>query len=100
MESLFESLVDLNNSFNKVHPLAAIWLSSPVWLEDKRTVRIEAGNRLRIEDNRIVNASIPDKPATHIVTGCFGNISDTVLYFELVDLKTAETTTLSVKSVD
>lgn len=97
MESLFESLVDLNNSFNKVHPLAAIWLNKPVWLEDRRTVRIEAGDRLRIEDGSIVDASIPDKPATHKVTACFGNIANTVLYFELVDLKTAETITLNIK---
>lgn len=97
MESLFESLVDLNNSLNKVHPLAAIWLSKPVWLERKQSVRIEAGDRLRIENNSIVDVVIPDKPATHEVIGCYGNISDTILYFGLKDLKTSEITKLDIK---
>lgn len=97
MESLFESLIDLNKSLNKVNPLAAIWLSKPVWLERKKSVRIESGDRLRIENNSIVDVVIPDKPATHEVIGCYGNISDTILYFELKDLKTSETITLNIK---
>lgn len=36
-------------------------------------------------------------PANFEVLGCFGNISDTTLYFELKDLKTLETITLNIK---
>ena len=98
MTSLFDSLIDLNKSLNKVHPLAAIWLSKPVWLEDKRTARIEVGDRLRIENKSLLDAT-PEKPATHEVIACLWNISNTVLYFELKDLKTLGPLILNAKEM-
>lgn len=98
MESiLFDSLIDLNKSFQKIMPLAAIWLSKPVWLERRKSGRIEAGDRLRIENNAIADVLLPDKQATHEVLGCYGNISNTVLYFDLKDLETNELFTLKIK---
>jgi len=98
MEStLFESLIDLNKSFQKTMPLAAIWFDHPISVVGKRTVRIEAGDRLRIENNAIAEISLPDRQATHEVLGCYGNISNTVLYFDLKDLKTNELFTLKIK---
>ena len=97
VKDIFDCAIDLNKSLTKVHPLAAIWLSKPVWLERTKSGRIEAGDRLRIENNSIVDIVIPDKQATHQVIGCYGNISDTILYFELMDLQTSEITKLDIK---
>lgn len=77
-------------------PLAAIWLYKPVQTGNKRTVRIEEGDTLRIENNGIMDIS-EDAPATHKVIQCHGNISNTVLYFELEDLITKEFLILNVK---
>lgn len=100
MEStLFDSLIDLNESFQKTMPLAAIWFDHPISIAGRRTARIEAGDRLRIENDAIVdiNTYLPYKQATHEVLGCYGNISNTVLYFDLKNLETNELFTLKIK---
>jgi hypothetical protein len=97
MNSIFDSLIDLDKSLKQTMPLAAIWLNKPVQLNDKRTVRIEAGDRLRVEKNAISDVCLPEKPATHEVLGCYGNIANTVLYFDLKNLETNELLTLKIK---
>lgn len=102
MEStLFESLIDLNKSFQKIMPLAAIWLSKPVAISDKDkchriTARITVGDKIRLDKGWIENIS-NENTATHEVLGCYGNISNTVLYFDLKDLETNELFTLKIK---
>lgn len=95
-QTILKSLPDLGNSFNKIMPLQAIWLHKPVRTSNGTTVRIEAGNKIRVENNWIVDIS-PDQPATHEVIKCMGNIANTVLEFELMDLENNELTTLKVK---
>lgn len=99
METIFNSFIDLQKSFQKVMPLAAIWLNKPVLVVGRQTARIEAGDRLRIENDAIVdiNTYLPYKEATHEVLGCYGNISNTVLYFDLKNLETNELFTLKIK---
>lgn len=95
-KTIFGSLPDLANSFNKIMTLQAIYLIKPVRTSNGTTVRIEAGNKIRVKDNWIIDIS-PDAPATHEVLQCKGNITSTVLEFELQDLETKEISTLKVK---
>lgn len=96
-ESIFDSFADLGKSFSKIMPLAAIWMTDkPIQMEGKRSVRIEKGDRLRIENSSIVDV-IEDLPATHKVIGCYGNIANSILFFELENLETKETLKLNIK---
>ena len=96
ISQLLAGLIITNNSFSKVMPLAAIWLNKPVQTGGKRTVRIEQGEMLRVKGNTIVDIS-EDAPATHKVIECYGNVANTILYFELEDLHTKELLKLNVK---
>lgn len=96
--NVFEFAIDLNKSFQKIQPIAAIWLSKPVWLVGKRTARIEKNDKIRVEYRGITDIDITnDKPATHTVLECYGNISNSVLYFELENMRTKELSTLNIK---
>lgn len=94
--NILDTIFNFNSSLSKIMPLAAIWLNKPVQAGSARTVRIEAGDKIRIEDNAIVDIS-EGIPATHRVTGCFGNITNSILFFELEDLRTNDYLKLNVK---
>ena len=95
--NIFDTNLDLNKSLSKVNPLAAIWLiGKPIQTESERTLRISEGHKIRVANGVICDVS-GSKAATHKVLSCHGNISNTVLYFELQDLETNELLTLNVK---
>lgn len=96
MESVFNSFVDLAKSFNKVYPLAAIWLEKPVSTATEFTARLRKGHLIRIENGLIVNVT-DTLPHTHEIIECRGTIGDTLLMFELENLETKELSTLNVK---
>lgn len=96
MINIFDCAIDLNKSLTKVMPLAAIWFDKPIQTESEKTARIVAGHKVFVKNGRIGNVS-ESNPANFEVVGCFGNVSDTILYFELKDLKTLETITLNIK---
>lgn len=96
MESIFNSFVDLAKSFNKVYPLAAIWLNNPVKTATERTARITKDHLIRVRERWIEDVT-NDNPATHRVIECRGTIGDSVLFFELENLETKELSTLNVK---
>jgi len=100
METLFNSFIDLQKSFQKVMPLAAIWLKSSVVLAhgdiERITPRIEKGDRIRVDDGWIIDIE-KDKPATHEVIECRGNIGNTILEMDIKNLETGELSTLKLK---
>lgn len=95
MSNIFDSLVDYQKSLNRIMPLAAIWLSRAIKTDKGATVRIEKGDKVRVNDGMLCDIS-EDYPCSHEVIGCYGNISNTILYFELKDLTTNELLTLNV----
>lgn len=61
--------------FNKVMPLAAIWMNTSVALGDGRvTRRITSGDMIRIQDDELVNC-LPGQVATHEIRECRGKLS-------------------------
>ena len=97
MESIFDTIIDLNKSLNNVHSLPAIWITDkPIQTETERTVKIVKGHRIRLFNEKICDVS-GSRPATHEVIECKGNISNTILYFELRDLISNENKILNVK---
>lgn len=97
LTNIFDTNLDLNRSLSKVKPLVAIWLTGkPIQTESERTLRISEGHKIRVTNGVICDVS-GSKAATHKVLSCHGNISNTVLYFELEDLETNELLTLNVK---
>lgn len=96
MESVFNSFIDLEKSFNKVYDLSAIWLNAPVQTATEKTCRIKAGHLIRVHEGWIENVT-PELPATHKVIECKGTIGDSILLFELENLETKELLTLKVK---
>lgn len=97
METIFNSFIDLQKSFQKVMPLAAIWLDKYVRIETKnRTARIQTGDKIRVEDGRIVDIQ-DSKPSTHEVAECRGNIGNSILEMDIKDLQTGELSTLKLK---
>lgn len=96
MESIFNSFVDLAKSFNKVYPLAAIWLNKPVQTSNEKTVRITKNHEIRILEGYIEDVT-KDNPATHRVTECIGTIGDSILMLELENLETKQLSTLNIK---
>lgn len=99
MGTIFNSFIDLGKSFQKVMPLAAIWLTSPVITSKGRTARIEAGDKIRVFSS--FSAMICDItenwPATHEVIECRGNIGNSILEMDIKDLHTGEVSTLKLK---
>lgn len=96
MEGIFNSFIDLAKSFNKIYPLAAIWLNTPVQTATDKTCRIIPGHLIRVHERWIENVT-PELPATHKVIECKGSIGDSALLFELENLETKELLTLKVK---
>lgn len=96
MGTIFNSFIDLQKSFQKVMPLSAIWLISPVITSNGRTARIEEGDKIRVEDGWIVDIK-DDKPSTHEVAECRGNIGNSILEMNIKDLQTGELSTLKLK---
>jgi hypothetical protein len=96
METIFDSFIDLQKSFQKVMPLAAIWLISPVITSKGRTARIEGEDKIRVVDGWIVNIQ-DGNPATHESFFLSGNIGNTILEMDIKDLKTGELSTLKLK---
>lgn len=80
----------MSDSFNKIMPLAAIWVTNPVPVTaNGRQCRITEGTQLKVVDSKIVDL-LPNEKPTHIVTSCMGNISNTILIMGVMDLKTQE----------
>jgi hypothetical protein len=96
METIFDSFIDLQKSFQKVMPLAAIWLVAPVITSKGRTARIEEQDKIRVEGGWIVDIK-DGNPSTHEVIECRGNIGNTILEMDIKDLKTGELSTLKLK---
>lgn len=96
METLFNSFIDLQKSFQKVMPLAAIWVTSPVITSKGRTARIEAGDQIRVIDGWIVDIQ-DGNPATHEVIECRGNIGNSILEMDIKNLETGELSILKLK---
>ena len=94
--TILNSFVDLNKSFNSVMPLAAIWLESPIKTQTGKQIRITDGDLIRVVKDKIVDVTQEAK-ATHKVLNCKGNISNTVLFFELQHLHTNDLLTLKIK---
>jgi len=93
---LFDAIFDFNKHLTKIMPLSAIWLDNPIQMGDRKTARITAGDMIRIKGDKIENKNTASN-ATHEVLGCYGNIANTILYFDLKDLQTNELFTLKIK---
>ena len=93
---ILNNFIDLQQSYNKIMPLAAIWLNAPVQTSTERTARIKEGDLIRVEKEWIVDVT-PDKKPTHKVILCKGNIASTSLDMDIQDLKTNEISTLKLK---
>jgi len=98
MESIFDTAINLSNSLYKIIPLAAIWMTDngTIQTETEKTCRITKGHKVRVLKGQIVNVTT-DHPATHKIIECYGNISNTILYFEIENLKNGEQSKLNVK---
>lgn len=71
-----------------------IEMSIPVQTDTYRTKHLEAGQRIRIEDSRVVDVH-DEAPATHLIVGCFGSKLKN-FSLELIDLNTREKLTLNI----
>ena len=58
--------------------------------------RITKGDLIRVIKNEVVDVT-PEAKATHKVLECKGNISSTVLFFELESLYNGDLSTLNIK---
>lgn len=96
MENVFESFIDLAKSFNKVYPLAAIWLNKPVKTTTDKTCRITKGHEIRVYERWIEDVT-DTLPATHKVIECMGTIGDSILRLELENIETKQLSTLNIK---
>ena len=96
MQTLFDTVIDLQSSLYKVHPIAAIWFDKGVQTATERTARIAPGLIVRVEKDKIVDAA-PDKKANYKVLECFGNISNTTLYFHLENIYNGDLLTINIK---
>ena len=96
MQTIFDTAIDLQHSLYKVHPIAAIWFDTPIQTATERTVRIAQGHLVRVEKDRIVNVS-PEAKENYKVVECFGNISNSILYFHLEHLTNGYLLTLNIK---
>ena len=95
-QSIFQTAIDLQNSLYKFHPLAAIWFDHGIQTETERTPRIAKGHLIRVQKDEIVNVT-PELKANYKVLECMGNVSNTILYFELESLVTDDLLTLNIK---
>lgn len=94
---IINSFASAQATTQKVMPLNAILITAngAIQTETEATVRITNGHMVRVQDGAIVNVS-EGFPATHEITGCFGNISNTVLYFEARSLIMGKTETINI----
>lgn len=96
MQTLFDTAIDLQHSLYKVHPIAAIWFDKSVQTATEKTARIAPGHLVRVDKDKIVDVT-PDKKANYKVLECFGNISNTILYFHLKNIHNGDLLTLNIK---
>lgn len=96
MQTIFDTAIDLQHSLYKVHPIAAIWFDKPIQTATEKTARIAPGHLVRVEKDEIVSVK-PGLRANYKVIECFGNISNSVLYFHLEHLTNGDLLTLNIK---
>lgn len=98
---LFNHLLEIFSPIDKLAQdemeLAAIWLNRPITLPNGSKVsRLSAGMKINVIDGEVV-CSIPFKPASHKIIGCYGNISNTKLFMQALDLSTMEPSIINMK---
>lgn len=95
-------MTDVLNQFNKtmaltrtkLFPLAAIWMDKPIYIEGERTRRIYSSQKVRVENDALVNV-VPDVlPATHVIAECRGTLDNSKFEIDLIDLNTHEALTI------
>lgn len=99
-ESVLDAIAGIARLSTELMPLAAIWLERSLLMEGKRSIRIAAGDKVRIQGY----VSFPpyladvytDRPATHVITECRGTLYSTLLEIDVKDLKTGEILTIKL----
>lgn len=76
----------------------AIWLDKPLQLEGKRSIRIAAGDRVRVVGRiiPILLHVLPELPANAVVVECRGTIYSTNLQIDVRMLETEQLLTIQL----
>lgn len=96
MQTIFDTAIDFQKSFTKINKIAAIWFDKPIQTATEKTARIAPGHLVRVEKDEIVSVK-PGLRANYKVIECFGNISNSVLYFHLENIHNGDLLTLNIK---
>ena len=94
--SILDSFIDLQESYNRVNPLHAIWLETQIITQEGKKRRIEAGDKVRVANGQLKDVS-RDLKATHTILVCKGNISNSILQMDLQDLENGQIITINLK---
>ena len=90
MENVIEVLAHAINSANATEvPLAAIYLTSPVFTAKSLTKRITEGDFVYIEGDELKDC-INDKKANYVITSCHGRLNNTGFYIVCMHTKTLQ----------
>lgn len=97
---VMEAIAGICRLSTETMPLAAIWLEKPLQMAGKRSIRIQKGCVVRVENGSLVDIPVTDYThqfdATHMVTECRGTIYSTDLQITVRDLKTNELSTIKL----
>jgi len=94
-DPVFEAIANLSRLATDLMPLNAIWLDIPLQMGDKRSIRISAGDSVRIRKGELFDSTQYDG-VTHQITACRGNLYNTMFEVDLRDLKTNELLTIKL----
>lgn len=95
---VMEAIRDLARLATETMPLAAIWLEKPLQMEGKRSIRIAAGDRVRVVGTvvPILLHVLPELPANAVVVECRGTIYSTNLQIDVRMLENDELLTIQL----
>lgn len=83
-------------TINREMELAAIWLDSPLQMENIRSARVTTGDMVKVENGELIDLPIGENP-THKVLYCTGTIDSSSLNFILLDINTNKELIIKLK---
>jgi hypothetical protein len=105
-DPIFKAISALSRLATELMPLPAIWLDKPLQMEGKRSIRIAAGDCIRVDATNNYNDPTFNRALlidcgehygpTHEITALRGNLYNTMFEVDLKDLKTGDLITITL----